>query len=147
VRGSREPFRAAWLVTAVLVALALPCAEPAQRSCPSPHVLGTGDGGVSPLVACDGAGEGALGGALPLLFGGRIDLAGADAAALDVLPGVGPALASAILAERERAPFCTLGELERVHGIGPRTLARLAPWLEVGRDPRCARLSDPGGGP
>jgi DNA uptake protein ComE-like DNA-binding protein len=60
---------------------------------------------------------------------------------------VGPALAAAILAEREREPFCTLGELERVNRIGPRTLARLAPWLEVGSDPRCARLSPRGGGP
>jgi hypothetical protein len=148
VRG-RDPFAASWLVTALLVALALPCAErePSPRPCPFPRWLGPG-GGASPLVACEGAGEGrALEGALPLLFGGRIDLARADVAALDVLPGVGPALAAAIVAERERGPFCDVGELDRVPGIGPSTLARLAPWLEPGTDPRCAPLSGRAGGP
>jgi hypothetical protein len=95
----------------------------------------------------DGAGGRELDGALPLLFGGRIDLARADAAALEVLPRVGPALAAAIVAERERVPFCRLDDLERVRGIGPRTRAGLESWLEPGRDPRCARLSDRGGGP
>jgi len=68
-------------------------------------------------------------------------------AALDVLPGVGPALAGAIVAERERAPFCALADLERVRGIGPRTRAGLEAWLELGIDARCARLSDRGWGP
>jgi competence protein ComEA len=103
--------------------------------------------GAGPAVLCAGAGGSELVGALPLLFGGRIDLARADAAALEVLPRVGPTLAAAIVAERERAPFCALADLERVRGVGPRTRASLESWLEPGSDPRCAELSAPEPGP
>jgi competence protein ComEA len=160
---SSDLFGAAWLVTAFLVLVAAwpfggpsPDAAARAEACPAPRVLDShARAGASPAVACDGAGgrelDGAggreLDGALPLLFGGRIDLARADAAALEVLPRVGPALAAAIVAERERVPFCRLDDLERVRGIGPRTRAGLESWLEPGRDPRCARLSDRGGGP
>jgi hypothetical protein len=158
---SSDLFGAAWLVTAFLVLVAAwpfegPSLDARAEACPAPCVLDShARAGASPAVACDGAGgrelDGAggreLDGALPLLFGGRIDLARADAAALEVLPRVGPALAAAIVAERERVPFCRLDDLERVRGIGPRTRAGLESWLEPGRDPRCARLSDRGGGP
>jgi competence protein ComEA len=160
---SSDLFGAAWLVTAFLVLVAAwpfggpsPDAAARAEACPAPRVLDShARAGASPAVACDGAGgrelDGAggreLDGALPLLFGGRIDLARADAAALEVLPRVGPALAAAIVAERERVPFCRLDDLERVRGIGPRTRVGLESWLEPGRDPRCARLSDRGGGP
>ena len=56
----------------------------------------------------------------------------ADARALEVLPGIGPARAAAIVAERARAPFRSVDELTRVAGIGPVTLERVAPWLEIG---------------
>ena len=152
--SSSDLFGAAWLVTAFLVLVAAwpgagsaPGAAPGE-TCPTPRVLDShAREGASPAVACDGAGGRDLDGALPLLFGGRIDLARADAAALEVLPRVGPALAAAIVAERERAPFCALEELERVRGIGPRTRAGLEAWLELGIDVRCARLSDPERGP
>jgi competence protein ComEA len=125
-----------------------PDAAGPPEPCPAPRVLDShARAGASPTVACDGAGGRELDGALPLLFGGRVDLSRADAAALEVLPRVGPALADAIVAERERAPFCTLDDLERVPGIGPRTRAGLEAWLEPGGDPRCVRLSEPGRGP
>jgi hypothetical protein len=145
-----DPFAAAWLVTAALLLLAgfWPCAPPPPEACPAPHVFDSrGRAGASPVVACDLPGGRALDAALPILFGGRLDLARADAAALDVLPGVGPTLAARIVAERERAPFCALAELGRVPGIGPRTRVRLDPWLEPGHDARCEQLSRPRAAP
>jgi len=61
-----------------------------------------------------------------LLFGGRLDLNRAAASSLEVLPGIGPARAAAIVAERCRAPFASVGDIERVSGIGPLIRARLA---------------------
>lgn len=50
----------------------------------------------------------------------------ADAAALDSLPGIGPATAAAIIAYREEhGPFQSVDELENVSGIGPATMARV----------------------
>lgn len=63
-----------------------------------------------------------------------LDLNAADAAALERLPGIGPVLASRIVAFRDSVDgFGTLDELDRVPGIGPATLARLAPLLQLGR--------------
>lgn len=51
----------------------------------------------------------------------------ADVAELDRLPGVGPALAARIVADRDSlGPFGSLEGLQRVRGIGPATAARLA---------------------
>lgn len=53
------------------------------------------------------------------------DLASAEE--LDALPGVGPALAARIVANRDSlGPFGSLGALQRVRGIGPATAERLA---------------------
>ena len=62
----------------------------------------------------------------------RVALNVADSAALTGLPGIGPALARAILAYRERhGPFAELKDLERVPGIGPAKVRRLAPLVRV----------------
>jgi competence protein ComEA len=51
----------------------------------------------------------------------------ADADALACLPGIGPALAERIVADRRsRGPFAEVQALERVPGIGPALVARLA---------------------
>jgi competence protein ComEA len=56
----------------------------------------------------------------------------ADAALLERLPGVGPALAARILAyRREHGPFRRVEDVEQVRGIGPRTLARMRPYLRL----------------
>lgn len=52
----------------------------------------------------------------------------ASLAELETLPGIGPAKAAAIFAER---PFGTVEELERVPGIGPKTLEAIAPLVKV----------------
>jgi hypothetical protein len=76
-----------------------------------------------------------LEGATGLLWGRPIDLQRADAHTLEVLPGIGPVRARAIVETRCRQAFRTLADVDRVPGIGPRTVARLAGWAEV-RDPR-----------
>ncbi len=54
---------------------------------------------------------------------GRVNLNTADAAALETLPGVGPAIAARIIAWRdENGPFRSVDELTAVSGIGERTL-------------------------
>lgn len=55
-----------------------------------------------------------------------LDINVADVRALDELPGVGPATAAAIVAEREQhGPFVSVDDLLRVPGIGPAKLDRL----------------------
>jgi competence protein ComEA len=68
----------------------------------------------------------------PFAPGERIDPNTASAEELDRLPGIGPALAERIIAERERGgPFRTVEELQRVPGIGPATRARFSPYLRI----------------
>jgi len=52
--------------------------------------------------------------------------------ALDGLPGIGPALSERIVTYRStQRPFQRVDELERVRGIGPKTLATLRPMVRV----------------
>jgi competence ComEA-like helix-hairpin-helix protein len=68
--------------------------------------------------------------AQPLAAGERIDADRASARELERLPGVGPALARRIVADREsRGAFGGIEGLDRVAGVGPATLSRLAPHL------------------
>jgi competence ComEA-like helix-hairpin-helix protein len=54
----------------------------------------------------------------------------ATAVELEGLPGIGPALARRIVADREaRGPFATIEALDRVPGIGPALMARLGTWV------------------
>lgn len=63
----------------------------------------------------------------------RIDADRASAAELTRLPGVGPALANRIFADRQsHGAFGTISGLRRVPGMGPVVLARLAPHLSFG---------------
>jgi competence protein ComEA len=71
-----------------------------------------------------------MGKAPPGAAGALIDVNQADAAQLERLPGVGPALARRILASRDSlGPFGGLSALGRVKGVGPSTLRRLAPLV------------------
>lgn len=64
-----------------------------------------------------------------------VDVNAAGPAELSLLPGVGPSLAAAIVADRERSgPFRSTDDLDRVRGIGPAALARLRPHVAA-RDP------------
>lgn len=70
----------------------------------------------------------------PLSRGERIDPNLASEEELDRLPGIGPALARAIALDRRRqGPFLTLGDLERVPGLGSSTVDRLAAFVTLPR--------------
>ena len=63
---------------------------------------------------------------------GPIDLNSADEAALDALPGIGPATAKAIVAYREsHGPFTSVDQLLEVRGIGPAKLDQLVDLVRV----------------
>lgn len=58
----------------------------------------------------------------------RIDVNRAGAAELQMLPGIGPALAGRIVADRDaNGPFASIEDLSRVPGVGPATVTRIAP--------------------
>ena len=64
---------------------------------------------------------------------GTLDPDRASARELERLPGIGPALAARIVADRNsRGPFRAPEALLRVSGIGPRTLERIRAYLEFG---------------
>ncbi len=68
----------------------------------------------------------------PLLVGLPIDLNEARVDQLMAVPGVGASVAGAIVTERrEGGPFTHVGDLQRVPGIGPTTIERLAPFVTV----------------
>jgi len=62
-----------------------------------------------------------------------IDLNTADEITLDSLPGIGPAKARDIVEYRRNAGgFNSVYELDRIKGIGPSVLAKIAPLVTVG---------------
>jgi len=60
-----------------------------------------------------------------------IDVNAAGAAELMRLPGVGPVMAQNIIKAREEKRFESVADLNRVKGIGPKTLDRLRPFVVV----------------
>jgi competence protein ComEA len=65
--------------------------------------------------------------------GNAIDVNRADAAALDTLPGIGPATAEAIIAYREaNGPFKRNEDIQNVKGIGPAVYAKIVDSITVG---------------
>lgn len=69
----------------------------------------------------------------PTVAGGPlIDINTAGAPELESLPGVGPALAARILAQRQaKGPFRSVRDLLEVSGVGEKTLARFADLVVV----------------
>jgi competence protein ComEA len=62
----------------------------------------------------------------------RINLNSATQAELELLPGVGPALASRIIVHRtEHGAFASVDRLDDVKGIGPAKLAKIRPLVCV----------------
>ena len=63
---------------------------------------------------------------------GLMSLNSASAAQLEALPGIGPVLATSIVAYREaHGPFARIEDLLRVPGIGPAKLELIQPFLQV----------------
>ena len=65
--------------------------------------------------------------------GGRmIDLNLAPVSELQLLPGIGPALAGRIVESREaEGPFASVEDLARVRGIGVKTIDRVRPFVRA----------------
>jgi len=62
----------------------------------------------------------------------RININKAQQAELELLPGVGPAMAKQIMDYRAlHGPFKTIADLDKVKGIGPKKLAKIAPLVTV----------------
>lgn len=82
-----------------------------------------------------------------------VDLDRATAAELDALPGIGPALAQRIIANRDSAgSFGRIEAICDVRGIGPAVAARLRPLVTFSGPPRplsvtCTGGSEPPSGP
>jgi competence ComEA-like helix-hairpin-helix protein len=69
-----------------------------------------------------------------LIYGVGLDVNRDPAADLELLPGIGPAKASAIVESRARdGPFGSVEELARVKGIGEKTVERIRPWVDPPR--------------
>jgi len=137
--------QAALAVAALLFALPLAGRAPPRADCPAPGER-RGEAGHSVELACTGQpGRRSVRGPARRLVGLRIDPNLADVATLESLPGLGPVRAQAIVAARAKAPFRRLEDLDRVPGLGPRTLAGLAGALaiegpaEAGSSPALAR--------
>lgn len=62
---------------------------------------------------------------------GRVRINSASASELQSLPGVGPALAQRIIAERSRGRFYSAEDLLRVSGIGKAKLEKMRAYVEV----------------
>lgn len=98
-----------------------------------------GDEGRSAAVACTALAALAIGGWMGwreatrprgMLTTTRLDVDTARPAELEVLPGVGPSLAAAIAADRRAyGPFGGAAGLDRVKGIGPALVRKLAPHV------------------
>lgn len=74
-----------------------------------------------------------------------LDLAGLEE--LDRLPGIGPALAARIVADREaKGPFGSLEQLQRVKGVGPALAAKLQPYVTFSLSPRLDLTEMPAAG-
>jgi DNA uptake protein ComE-like DNA-binding protein len=68
---------------------------------------------------------------------GIVDLDVASAAEIEALPGIGPALAGRIVADRTaHGPFGSLDGLTRVRGVGPALADRLQPLVTFSLPPR-----------
>lgn len=66
----------------------------------------------------------------PLKASYRVDINQAKWPELLQLPGLGETLARRIVSDRlQQGPFESVEELDRVNGIGPRTMERLRPYL------------------
>jgi competence protein ComEA len=62
----------------------------------------------------------------------RININKASAAELELLPHIGPSMAKRILDYRTlHGPFKSIADLDKVKGIGPKTLAKIAPLVTV----------------
>ncbi len=132
LRRPSPPRACAW---AVLVDGVLHCDTDAPRStaalCGDGHdePIASGDA-IDSARVCDGdpSGRARMTPDALAQLGITVDVNAADAAELSSLPGIGPVIAERVIAGR---PYRSVDELERVKGIGPKTLARMRARVRV----------------
>ncbi|MBX3403322.1 MAG: ComEA family DNA-binding protein [Phycisphaeraceae bacterium] len=101
----------------------------ASTRLPASARAGAALGAGSPAPATDATPTRA---AAPARIDRLINLNTASAAELELLPGIGPAMAERIIEHREsRGPFRSINELDRIGGIGARTIERLRDKVTV----------------
>ncbi|MBO8142723.1 MAG: helix-hairpin-helix domain-containing protein [Firmicutes bacterium] len=109
--------------------------QPGQAGGSDPQVKSEsgGDENVSRPASCPpGIVPPAASEAVPQAPAGLIDINRAQAAELERLPGIGPALAKRIVEYRELwGPFDEVDDILEVPGIGPVTLARIRDLIRV----------------
>ena len=130
--SARDRASAALLLSLALLYGALPDVPVLHAGCEFPSESVALDS-LTSVVSCDPntlAGP-ALRGPVRLLFGQSLDLNHASARTLEVLPGIGPKRAAAIVEARSGRPFERVSDLRRISGIGPRTIAGLAGRVQV----------------
>jgi transposase len=127
MQRSAAAERAGCALALLLFALAWPARERALERCAHPVVRSRGE------VACapGPAGLPRLEGPLRRLFEQPIDPNLATPTTLETLPGIGAARAAAIVRERCRRRFTSIGELRRVRGLGPKRIAAIEPFLGI----------------
>ncbi len=114
-------------------------AAPSDAADPLAHLPGIAD---SLLQASQAAKEEADARAKPIAGGERINPNQANEIELDRLPGVGPSLARRIVEDRNRrGPFQSVLDLGRVRGLGPKSLKKLGPVLDLPLESSEARPS------
>lgn len=62
---------------------------------------------------------------------GKVNINTASAAQLELLPGIGPAIAERIVSYRTKHPFKQLNHIMRVKGVGKKTYAKIKPYLSL----------------
>lgn len=98
------------------------------QTLPAPAQAGTG--GVPAVGSAPNSPAQTSGAAPGASAAGCVDINAADLAGLQVLNGVGPALAQRILEAREsRGPFLNVDDIDAVSGIGPALMRRIEPQL------------------
>lgn len=138
--GAAPQESVAWLLSGLLLALALPGGEhPVAPVCRGAEAWLFEDSGeriaartcASSLRPPRVEGRWAEG----ILFGEPLDPNLASVRSLEALPGIGVRRAEALVRTREKARFAQIGDLVRARGIGPRTLERVRPFVRVNDTP------------
>jgi len=126
MEGSSATAWTGFILACGLFVGALPRAAGQPAACPHPVLREPG------VIECalETDSRRRLAGPTRRLFGLPVDPNQADSVTLETLPGIGPARARAIIAERAARPFASLADLRRVHGLGPVTTAALAAHLD-----------------
>lgn len=123
------------LMLARSVDLAMPRGLPPPQPsapCSAPHVDRVGALTVSTVQCAPGDNWEPAPGPLRLLAGMRLDPNTATQSDLESIPGIGPATARSLIQDREHnGAFTSVDALQRVKGIGPKTVEKLRAYMEI----------------